>query len=360
MGEQVSMHELEAKRYPLAWSLCSGLSTYNLSVAAVLAGTAPGQVWTDDPDHPRVALARTPEGYYLAGDAHYTNCYPALKAALPHHAYLILDPPAWADVLDRIWVNRAARRHPRLHLVLRLFRLPHWRDLVPDGYQLAPVDGGLLARTDLENHGQVAEWVEGWHSVTDFLQNGFGFCLVHGDTIASWCIADTVLRARCEMGVTTDPGHRRRGLAAVVVSAAVERCLKQGFTEIGWHCLASNAGSIAVGRKAGFEIERAYDGYSSFLPAENPADLTVDEYRDWAQHYERATGDGLGYSFFAAEAWAMAGEPERALAYVRRLPEMGWTGRLEWLEHNWCFASLQDQPEFLAVLAALRLARENG
>jgi GNAT superfamily N-acetyltransferase len=347
------MRKLEADRYPVTQGLLAELSTSNLSVAAVLAGTAPGQVWADDPDDPRVVLISSPEGYYLAGDAQHAASYATIKGVLPHHAYLILDPPAWADVLDQIWVNRAARRHPRLHLLLETFRLPHWRSLVPPGYQLTPVDRDLLALTDLKNHGHVAEWVGGWHSVDDFVQNGFGYCLVRGDTIASWCIADTVLEERCEMGVTTDAGHRRRGLAAVVVSAAVEQCLERGFTEIGWHCLRSNAGSVAVGRKVGFEIERAYDGYSPFLPAENPADLTVDEYRDWALHYERVTGEGLGYSFHAAEAWAMAGEPERALAYLRRLAEMGWQGRPEWLEHNWRFASLRDHPAFCAVLAAI-------
>jgi RimJ/RimL family protein N-acetyltransferase len=239
-------------------------------------------------------------------------------------------------------------------LLLRSFRLAHYRELVPDGYQLMPVDRDLLARPELRNHNHVAEWVEGWHSVDDFLKNGFGYCLIQGDTIASWCIADTVLGARCEMGVMTDAGHRRRGLAAIVVSAAVERCLERGFTEIGWHCLASNAGSVAVARTVGFEIERAYDGYSSFLPAENPADLSVDEYREWAMHYERVTGDGLGYSFHAAEAWAMAGEPERALAYLCRLGEMGWQGRTEWLEHNWRFDSLREHPTYGAVLAAIQ------
>jgi RimJ/RimL family protein N-acetyltransferase len=350
------MHELERDRYAAASFLFAALSTYNLAAAAVLGGTAPGQVWVDDPAEPRVALIRSPEGYYLAGDAGRALAYSALKETLPHHAYLIVDPPAWAGVLDRIWVNRAARRHPRLHLVLRSFCLDGWRDGVPAGYCVVPVDADLLARTELKNHDQVAGWVDGWPSTEDFLCKGFGYCALcnREPAIAAWCIADAVLGARCEMGVTTDPAHRRRGLAAAVASAAVEHCLERGFAEIGWHCLASNVGSQAVASKVGFEIERAYDGYSSFLPAENPADLTVNEYRDWALHYERLTGEGLGYSFHAAEAWAMAGEPERALAYLRRLPEMGWRGRPEWVAHNWRFDSLCDRPGFLAVLGALR------
>jgi RimJ/RimL family protein N-acetyltransferase len=356
------MQQLTTPSYSTVQPLFARLSAYTLSVAAVLAGTAPGQVWGDDPDHPRVALLQSPEGYYLAGDAGHAESYAALKEALPHHAYLILDPPAWADVLDRVWGNRAARRHPRLHLLLRAFRLTHWRDLVPEGYQLTTVDRALLARDELENHDAVAEWIDGWHSADDFEENGFGYCLVYEReaTIAAWCIADSVLGGRCEMGVTTDLRHRQRGLATVAVSAAVEQCLERGFDEIGWHCLRSNAGSIAVARKVGFEVERAYDGYSSFLPAENPADLSAEEYRDWALHYERVTGDGLGYSFHAAEAWAMAGEPERALAYLRRLPEMGWQGRIEWIEGNGRFDPIRERPEFRAILAALRQQRKDG
>ena len=45
--------------------------------------------------------------------------------------------------------------------------------------------------------------------------------------------------------------------------------------DVGWHCHASNAGSIRIAEASGFRLRGQYLGYSSNLPAENVGDLGI-------------------------------------------------------------------------------------
>jgi RimJ/RimL family protein N-acetyltransferase len=348
------MQRLEGDQFGLAQPLFTELAAFNLSVEAVLVGTAPGEIYVDQIDNPRVALAFTPEGEYLAGDADVEAAYEGLQETISPRAYLIFHPDRWETKLGQIWVNQAARRHARQHLRFERARIPDWRHRIPAGFQLVQVDRAFLARTDLKNHDTVVDRLGGWHSVDYFLQHGFGLCILEGDTVASCCFADCVVGNQCEMGIATDMAYRRRGLATVVVAATVEYCLANGLTQIGWHCLQSNVGSRAVAEKVGFAVDQEYFAYSSVLPAESAADMTLDEYEEWANHYERFIAADYAYGYDAAAAWALAGDPARALAHLQTLLDHGWKDKPEWLERDWPFASLRGMPEFETMVARLR------
>jgi RimJ/RimL family protein N-acetyltransferase len=348
------MQKLEENQYESAGGLFAGLAETHFSVGAVLAGTAHGEIWVDDVAIPRVGLAATSEGHYLAGDAQYRPAYAGLKEILPHNAYLNFEPVGWENVLGDVWNNTFARKHLRQNYRFAQQRITDWQARVPPGYQLAAVDYDLLGRTDLEQHDEIAGRVEEWLSPDFFMKHGFGWVILHGSSIASRCIADCVNGEQCEMGVGTSPQHRKRGLGSIVVAAALDDCLRKGYRHIGWHCLSSNAGSIGVALKTGFVKVRDYFAYSSVPPAENVGDLTLEECRDWAAHYEKASESIPWYRFYAAGAWALAGEEARALNNLDLLVAGGWQGKPEWLESNYMFSGLQELAEFKARVAELR------
>jgi RimJ/RimL family protein N-acetyltransferase len=348
------MQKLTSEQYPVAKPLLAELAAFNLSVEAVLAGAMPGEVYVDDVDHPQVALAMTPEGEYLAGDPGLAASYAGLKEVIPLRAYLIVHPQGqgWQDVLSEIWVNPAARRHDRQHYLYHgeAGAAPTFHLNVPEGFELVPVDAALLARTSLINYEAVQGWVGSWGSPEYFYEHGFGFCLIKDNTIVSRCIADCVVGNASEIGISTVAGYRRMGLAAIVASAAIDYCLTHGIQSIGWHCLSSNAGSIAVAKKVGLAKERDYFALSAVLPTENATDMPAAAYADWAAHYERFTGEGAMYVYRAAAAWAMAGELEKAQAQLQALLELKWEGQPDWLEENWMFEAVRGTGEYAALL----------
>ena len=63
------MVKLTPEQLTAAEALFAPLTGLHLSIAAVLAGAARGEVWVDDGARPRVGYAMTTEGHYLVGDA---------------------------------------------------------------------------------------------------------------------------------------------------------------------------------------------------------------------------------------------------------------------------------------------------
>jgi RimJ/RimL family protein N-acetyltransferase len=71
----------------------------------------------------------------------------------------------------------------------------------------------------------------------------------------------------CEIGIETDPEHRRRELAAITAVATVEYAQSRGFQHIWWICNAHNPGSIRTAEKVGFEKQFESKGYGFIVEA---------------------------------------------------------------------------------------------
>ena len=354
------MRRLTPDQFTILQPLFREPAAFNLSLKAVLAGTAPGEAWADDVQQPTLGLVNSSEGHYLAGDPNRTASFDGLKATIPDWAFLNVHPAGWGKVLSQIWVNDVARPQARQHYVLRQLRLRDWRQRLPAGFEVRRVNAVLLDQKHLKNLNVITRVIgNNWRSQDDFLQHGFGFCVVDvsagagAEALASCCVADCVCEAQAEVGIKTVPSYRKRGLASVVVAAMAEHCLANGFVEIGWHCPRANVGSSSTAQRVGFEWERDYMAYSDQLPSENASDLSVAEYADWAAHYERAIATKPQYVLNAACARALAGDADAALQHLRRVLESGERIGAEWLANHWSFASLKSNVAFQAMVAAL-------
>ncbi|MEJ2735719.1 MAG: GNAT family N-acetyltransferase [Anaerolineae bacterium] len=216
-----------------------------------------GRVYADDVAHPRTAYLISGDGHYLAGATGNQAFNEALNAALPRDHYFVLfcDPERWSGALDVVLRDTYAVRATRHYYTLAEHKMPDWQDRIPEGFSMQRVDAGFLA-AERKNRDNVLEWIlEEWKSIEDFVERGFGFCLVHEDEDAavSWSLSDYVQGDRCEMGIETDWNYRRQGFGTLAAAATAAHALEQGFSTIGWHCWHNNAGSIGVAGNVGFE-----------------------------------------------------------------------------------------------------------
>ncbi len=351
--------ELDAEAFERARPLLEG-QEHNLSLSAVVEGTSPGRFWTDDMEDPRVALAFTPEGYSLIGELPIGGRADAVKdfilntiipEAREHRwgSWGVNYPnESWEDLLGGIFADFLPLWDYQRYFVFREPRLD-WREGLPEGSSMERATGELLARSDLKNVDRCRSWAEGsFGSVEEFDRNGFGFCLVHGEGIASWCMADCVVGHRAEVGVHTDEGYRRRGLARCVVAAAVEHCLANGITQIGWHCGSANLASAATATAVGFKelLQHPYvtvwiNRFEGLLINGNQC-LVRQRYAAAAEWYERAfaeldagTKDSersaiirtrrerATYHYKAVCAWSLAGDSEAASRNLEKALEYG-------------------------------------
>lgn len=129
----------------------------------------------------------------------------------------------------------------------RYFRADAAPDIaVPEGFSLAPLTADLLPRLS----GRIIPAFS-WESDAQFLRNGFGFCILHGDEVAACAFSAAVTADAVDIGVETAETYRRKGLAACAAAAVMRETLRQGKTPV-WACHAANTGSAKTAEKLGF------------------------------------------------------------------------------------------------------------
>lgn len=316
---------------------------WNRVIIAVIEGTCPGDIYVDDVETPKTALMVSPEGYYLAGYEDNdefnrefvtlvdTKIIPEKMKEGEENISLNYYPPTWEDKIEVILKDKFPVKVHGYYYKFDTLKID-WRKMVPPNFCMVHIDEVFLRRIDLKNIDEVVKWVNSnWNSPESFLKNGVGFCLLHNNTIVSWCLTDCITGNKCEIGITTDEDYRKRGFATATVAATVEYCLSQGFTDIGWHTGSTNVGSQKTAEKVGFEkvLKDTYH-FFWFYPVDNFIEhgyfsWLKGNFRESAEWYERAiaVAESGGYdsfqllrhslqsvSYYAACSWALAGEKD--------------------------------------------------
>lgn len=353
------IHVVEPDQYDIVQPIFKGLAD-TLIVTAVIEGKCPGEIYVDDPVTPEIALIVSGEGYFLAGNETNDQFNTQLRDFLnekiipeklkkgEENISLNYFPDTWEEKISVILENKfPVRIHGYTYRLKNRdqLRITDWKERIPPGFQLVRVDESLL-ESDLKNIEDVTASVKTtWNSLEDFLRYGFGFFLLHDNTIVSWCLTDCVSGTKCEIGIETDETYRRQGCAAITAAAMVEYCLSQGMTDIGWHTGVTNTGSIKTAEKVGFKrtLKDTYY-FCWFYPVDNFIEhgyisWLASEFAESAEWFERAiavaeSGDYNSIQltkyhslpalcFYAACSWASAGENEKSLKNLRKIIKMG-------------------------------------
>ncbi len=369
------MHKLAPSAYRQVAPLFADMGCH-LAVAAVLAGDAAGQVYADDPAHPRAALVRCGYRFYLAGQQRdgtlaalrrlfAEQFYPQGLAAGSWGFTLAYAPDDWQRALVE---QVLAGKHPMFdHYQYYALRLQHDQRPqpprpLPDGVTPRMVDRALLGETHLRHLDELREEMCSERpSVEDFLAHSFGVCLVRGDELVGWCLSEYNTGDRCEVGIATRESYRRQGLGTWMACALAEQARTRGIRRLGWHCYAANAPSVSTALKAGFALESEYAPLFAWfdetinLAINGNMRLQRGEYADALEWFERALAAGAqgGWVYWgAAQAAAAAGQTETALRYLRQALDRSAVSR-EQLETAERLRPLYDTPGWRALLAGL-------
>jgi GNAT superfamily N-acetyltransferase len=237
---------------------------HHLILEAVMAGNTHAMVYADDTRQPRVALCRYKDRFYLAGEADaefglalkthfHETIFPAGQAEGREAFVVYYAPDACAEPIMDILEGRKSWQGQRSYFALKRLERD-WRELMPDGITIRPIDEMLLSQTHLNHLDELIEEIQSERdSVSEFLAKSFGFCAVAGDDIAGLCTSEFNNTTRCEVGIMTMEGYQRRGIASALACALADHAFANGFNELGWHCWAKNTPSVATALKVGFQ-----------------------------------------------------------------------------------------------------------
>ena len=258
------MHELATANCGPIRPLFAEMTASRAVVLAPVEGYNPGHVFVDDPDQPGSACiamgGTTYTGDVFFGGIAENDTFDAdVRALLTEevmpsivadggegHMMLVSATEPWREKLDSLMEAYGGRRIVRtlFRLDVGSFREHHadWRSRIPEGYRVLRADRDLAA--------QIPGIAELWGSVEHFIEKGFGFCVLDGETMVSRCQPVFIGDGRAEFGVGTDKEYRRRGLATLAGCACIEHCLHLGLAPE-WGCFYNEA-SGALARKLGF------------------------------------------------------------------------------------------------------------
>ena len=363
-------YELAKSDYEKAQPIFNAMN-YNLAPISVIKGRLPGKIYVDDPLLPGAALTWVKHRFYLAGDPgnkafdlalqnfFATEVFGQSPASGDYGMVLYYAPDEWQDRIEIILEDKFPIKSQRQYYAGGKLE-KEWREFIPKGYSLRPIDAKLLAQTHLKNYeSMIAEIHSERYSLQQYLRQDFGFCVLQGDEIAGLCFSEHTTGRRCEVGVQTFREHRRQGLATAMSLALIEHALSRGITRVGWHCYARNKGSIATAQKAGFEKMRDYPAcYICFKKADNLAEhgykhFHQGEYHQaincWQEAFE--TGDAPAWAYYmAARAWAACKDRERAFQHLCKAIGKGWRN-IDSIKSTQEFSAWLGTPEWKKVLA---------
>jgi Tfp pilus assembly protein PilF len=159
----------------------------------------------------------------------------------------------------------------RYYHEIKELKLKNWRDLIPEGFSIEPIDLTLMEKSHLKDDG----WYNylfyiplrrHWFPFEEGLKENRGFILVREDEeVVSVChLANLTKDDDIELSIGTLGEYRRRSFASIVGAATAEYCLTK-FKTVGWHCTSTNVGSYKTAEKIGFGRVIEYKMASAFM-----------------------------------------------------------------------------------------------
>jgi len=266
--------ELIKEEFYKTTPLFTYLRNFHLMIDSVIDGNTPGRVFVDNYTEPTTAFlwnSNYDSGWFLEGnnfsDEFCIDLNEVLKEKIIPEGIsleksvdcnLCYYPDRWEDKIPKIFKDFLIRSDRRKQFTFKKLQKTNYNKFIPFNYQLIQIDKEFVAKAELYRNGKriIRDW-----TVFSPKEEFIGFCMLDGNKIISLCTSDYVSRDRIEFGIFTDEKYRKRGLATIVGSAAVDYVQKNGYKWIGWHCWTINEASAKTAERIGFELSLDHPVY---------------------------------------------------------------------------------------------------
>ncbi|MHA2397029.1 MAG: GNAT family N-acetyltransferase [Candidatus Thorarchaeota archaeon] len=216
-----------------------------------------GNVWTNSIVAPTVARLQLAMINAVTGDSTNPDAVEIIQMIEPMQ--LVFGPDnEWILIIKEQWGDRLGIQQRALFSPesLDLDHLRRLRDHLPEGYKLERMDLETIKRIDKRQAMHIPTF---FGSSEDFYNMGIAYCIKYEDNVV--CMASTFTPFTNEFEIevsTSDPNHRRKGLATVTSAALIVHALEKGLVP---HWDAANEASINLALKLGYTNPDHWEAY---------------------------------------------------------------------------------------------------
>jgi len=234
-------------------------------ILAVIQRKQRGWVFVDNPIQPTSVIVMNNFGFMQSigtkgFNDNFNEFFKSPRPPIPSYLLWYSPHPKIQTTLDS-FTSGQVRRRERAHFILKKTFVEN-PVLYPAGFVIRHLNKELLDNKLSLKLGISSRF---WASKDDFIKNGIGICVMKDDEIISLCYSACVVDGLAEIDVISHENYRGMGYATLAVQSFISECVRQGVTPT-WDCFVSNAASMNLATKTGFEQEQTYFFYSFNIP----------------------------------------------------------------------------------------------
>ncbi|WML51695.1 GNAT family N-acetyltransferase [Neobacillus sp. PS3-12] len=124
----------------------------------------------------------------------------------------------------------------------------HDKNILVSDYFIRRINEELITNSPEFNEDYYKEY---WGSVSNFIKNGFGYCILHKGKVVSECTSIFSSLQFSEIDIATHEDYRGLGLASIIAKTFIGHCLENDIIPR-WDCDILNKSSIRLAEKLGF------------------------------------------------------------------------------------------------------------
>ncbi len=233
--------------------------TYPTFAYSVLNNYITGQVYMDELN--KTVLIGTDSGIFIAGgdemntglDSIFLEIFRSRKNEKKRFT-LFSPSKEWDQVINKLFENELRQMHRYSFHFNKDTYSTIKKGKLPKDFIVKRIDEKIITESLEFNESYYNEY---WGSVSNFLENGFGYCLLHNDTVVSECTSIFSSSQFAEIDIATKNKYRGMGLAQNVAEIFIEHCIERNLKP-NWDCNVNNFASIKLAERLGFENPKEY------------------------------------------------------------------------------------------------------
>jgi hypothetical protein len=156
---------------------------------------------------------------------------------------------AWDQVINQLFGNELKQMHRYSFQLNKDKYSLIKKSIIHKEYKVKRIDKRIISESKEFTKAYINEY---WESLSNYLENGFGYCILHNDVIVSECISIFASSRYSEMDITTHSRYRGMGLARYTAEIFIKHCIENKMNPI-WDCNMNNVASFKLAEKVGFE-----------------------------------------------------------------------------------------------------------